>query len=197
MRYPLGVVFVVVSTVFSTSLPKPLGRAVDIIDGALFREELFSKLNPVLLLMAGCALGAFISRFIWRYLIHGFTRSVELHIRHNLFTHLQQLSADFYVKNNTGDLITKGIVDAQTVRMMLGMGLIGIIDVITINAITIEKMISSTKLSLAMIAVIPLPFLLYILVKLRKLVRIKFTIVQHAISDIAAKVQEKPSPAYA
>lgn len=190
LRYLAGVIFVVASTVLATALPRLLGNAIDIIDDAKSQQALSESLPRVLILMVCCAAGTFIAKFIWRYLIFGFTRSIELYLRHALFSHLQKLSADYYVKNNTGDLITKSIVDAQAVRMMLGNGLTGIVDVLTINAVTIGYMITTTKLGLTLIAVIPLPFLLYLLIKLRKLMRIKFAEVQRSISDIAEKVQE-------
>ena len=166
LRYLAGVIFVVASTVLATALPRLLGNAIDIIDDAKSQQALSESLPRVLILMVCCAAGTFIAKFIWRYLIFGFTRSIELYLRHALFSHLQKLSADYYVKNNTGDLITKSIVDAQAVRMMLGNGLTGIVDVLTINAVTIGYMITTTKLGLTLIAVYR-SVLLYLLIKLR------------------------------
>jgi ATP-binding cassette subfamily B multidrug efflux pump len=191
-RYALGVAFVVTSTVLTAILPNLVGQTVDAIKNASNAGDLsqLSLVRQLALKMVLCAFGSFIARFIWRYLIHGFTRSVELNLRQTLFTHLQKLSADFYVKNNTGDLITRSILDTQVIRMMLGMGLVGIIDVTTIIAVTIPYMISTANLKLTMMAVIPLPFLLFALVKLRTIMRRRFMVVQAAVSDISSKVQE-------
>ena len=191
-RYALGVALVIVATMFNTVLPRLLGEAIDLVKAASdpTTGTTLADVRNTCLIMVGCAICAFITRNAWRYLIMGFTRSIELHLRHSLFTHLQDLSSEFYVKNNTGDIITRAIVDTQAIRMMFGMGLIGIVDVLTTNVVTLGYMISTTSVKLTLIAVIPLPFLLYALVKLRTAMRKRFMIVQHSVSDIAAKVQE-------
>ncbi|MBQ1955706.1 MAG: ABC transporter ATP-binding protein, partial [Clostridia bacterium] len=120
----------------------------------------------------------------------GFTRAVEMNIRNDLFEHLQKLPPEYYVKNNTGDLITKCIQDTTTIRQMLGMGLVGLIDVLTTNVVTIIYMIKTTDVRLTLLAVIPIPFLLFALVKLRGEMRRRFAIVRSKVSDIAGKVQE-------
>lgn len=192
VRYVFGVIFVVLATVCNALLPQLLGQAIDLLKAAKdpLQSATLADVRNLCLLMCACAVAAFITRNIWRYLIFGFTRSIELHLRHRLFSHLQALSPDFYVKNNTGDLITRAIIDSQSVRNMFGMGLIGIVDVLTVNLVTLGYMISTTSVKLTLIAVIPLPFLLFALVKLRTAMRKRFTVVQHTVSDIAAKVQE-------
>ncbi len=189
-RYFIGLVFVVVSTVLNTIIPQLIGKAIDLVDGASSVSESMPGVLHMMFLLTMCVLGAFVTRFVWRLLIFGFTRSIELHVRHVLFTHLQALSPEYYVKNNTGDLITKSIIDTMSIRMMLGMGIIGIVDILTINSVTIGYMISTTRLSLTLIAIIPLPILLYTLVRIRTLLRRRFAEVQRSVSDIAEKVQE-------
>ena len=85
--------------------------------------------------------------------------------------HLQKLPPEYYVKNNTGDLITKCIQDTTTIRQMLGMGLVGLIDVLTTNVVTILYMVKTTDVRLTLLAVIPIPFLLFALIKLRSEMR--------------------------
>ena len=192
LRYAFGVVFVILATIFNAILPQLLGKTIDLVKAARdpAQSATLRDVRNICLLMCVCAVAAFLTRNIWRYLIMGFTRSIELHLRHALFSHLQVLSPEFYVKNNTGDIITRAIIDSQAIRMMFGMGLIGIVDVLTINVVTLGYMVSTTSLKLTAIAVIPLPFLLFALVKLRTAMRRRFMIVQHSVSDIAAKVQE-------
>ena len=192
LRYALGVVFVILATIFNAILPQLLGKTIDLVKAARdpAQSATLRDVRNICLLMCACAVAAFLTRNIWRYLIMGFTRSIELHLRHALFSHLQVLSPEFYVKNNTGDIITRAIIDSQAIRMMFGMGLIGIVDVLTVNVVTLGYMVSTTSLKLTAIAVIPLPFLLFALVKLRTAMRRRFMIVQHSVSDIAAKVQE-------
>ncbi len=187
VRYLTGVIFVIAATLFNTKIPDLLGKAIDAFD---LKSGVLDGLTHYVLLMAGCAVLAFVCRFIWRQLIMGFTRNVEMKIRNELFAHLQLLSPEYYVKNNTGDLITKGIADTTTIRQMLGVGLVGFIDVITTNLITVLYMVRTTDWRLTLIAVIPISFLLFALTKLRNEMRNRFAVVRMKISDIAEKVQE-------
>ena len=191
-RYALGIILVVVATVFNTMIPRLLGEAIDQLKAVMdpSQSATLADVRDSCLLMALCTIGAFLTRNIWRYLILGFTRSIELELRDHTFKHLQVLSSDFYVKNNTGDLITRSIVDTQAIRMMFGMGLIGIVDTLTTNVVTLGYMISTTSIKLTALAVIPIPILIFTLYKLRIVMRRRFSVVQRNVSEIAAKVQE-------
>ena len=186
-RYTIGIVFVIATTVLNSTIPDLLGKAIDVAESD--NGELSEMLHYVWL-MAGCAIVAFACRLTWRQLIMGFTRTVEMNIRNDLFEHLQKLPPEYYVKNNTGDLITKCIQDTTTIRQMLGMGLVGLIDVLTTNVVTILYMVKTTDVRLTLLAVIPIPFLLFALVKLRSEMRRRFAIVRSRVSDIAGTVQE-------
>ncbi len=188
-RYLIGVVCVIIASIFSTAIPKLLGDAIDMLEEAGSLSEI-PGIRKVALAIALCAFAAFVMKFIWRYFIFGFTRSIELHLRHSIFSRLQELSQDYYVKNNTGDLITRGIVDVQAVRMLFGGGLVGFIEIISNAVITISYMVATANLGLTAISVIPVPILLFILVKIRKVMRRKYAEVQASVSDIASKVQE-------
>ncbi|MBQ8897505.1 MAG: ABC transporter ATP-binding protein [Clostridia bacterium] len=186
-RYTVGIVFVIVTTILNSTIPDLLGKAIDVAES---ENGQLAEMMRYVWLMAGCAIVAFACRLTWRQLIMGFTRAVEMNIRNDLFEHLQKLPPEYYVKNNTGDLITKCIQDTTTIRQMLGMGLVGLIDVLTTNVVTILYMVKTTDVRLTLLAVIPIPFLLFALIKLRSEMRRRFSIVRLKVSDIAGKVQE-------
>ena len=106
IRYFVGLLLVVASTVLTASIPKILGDTINVFSEAVGSADPRSYIPEIVnksVYMILFASGAFVMRFIWRYLIMGFTRSVELHLRQEIFTKLQTLSPEFYVKNNTGD----------------------------------------------------------------------------------------------
>ncbi len=187
VRYGAGIILVIVTQVLNTQIPKLLG---DLIDSLQAPSSVISEVYALAGTMAGVAIAAFLFRFLWRYLIMGFTRSIELNLRESLFTKLQSLSANFYLKYNTGDLITRSISDVQAVRMMFGMGLVGIVDVLVVNAVSIYYMVQSTGWLLTASAIIPIPFIILLLVKVRSGVRKRFRKLQESISAISSKVQE-------
>jgi ATP-binding cassette subfamily B multidrug efflux pump len=187
LRYVIGILIVILSTYLNTIIPKYLGLAID---GLNSKNINIKSVQNIAIFMGVISVLAFVTRFIWRYLILGFCRQIEFYLRENLFAHLQKLSVDYYVKNNTGDLITRAIVDVQAVRMMLGFAIVAIIDAVVTTVMSVINMSASTNPILTLLAVAPIPILLFIIVKVRLMVRNRYTKVQEAISNISSKVQE-------
>lgn len=147
-------------------------------------------IRQIALVMGVIALISFASRFIWRYLIFGFCRKIEFYLREVIFRHLQELSLDFYIKNNTGDIITRSIVDVQAVRMMFGFATVAMIDAVITTVMSVVNMSSSTGPALTLLVITPIPFLIYTILKVKRMVKNRYTKVAEAISDISSKVQE-------
>ena len=187
LRYFIGLLIVIISTYLNTMIPKYLGQAID---GLNSKNIVIKSVQNIAFIMGITAVLAFVTRFIWRYLILGFCRQIEFYLRENLFGHLQKLSVDYYVKNNTGDLITRAIVDVQAVRMMLGFAIVAIIDAVVTTVMSVINMSASTNINLTLLAVAPIPILLFVIIRVRLMVRNRYTKVQEAISNISSKVQE-------
>lgn len=186
-RYAIGIAIVIVSTYLNTIIPKYLGLAIDQLNS---KNIDIKNVQSIAIFIGGTAVLAFITRFIWRYLILGFCRQIEFYLREHLFAHLQKLSVDYYVKNNTGDLITRAIVDVQAVRMMLGFAIVAIIDAVVTTVMSVINMSASANSLLTLLAIAPIPFLLYVIIKVRLIMRNRYTKVQEAISNLSSKVQE-------
>ena len=186
-RYAIGIILVFISTYMNTMIPRYLGYAID---GLNSSNIIIKDVQKIAVTLAIIAVIAFLTRFLWRYLILGFCRQIEFFLREKLFTHLQKLSVDYYVKNNTGDLITRAIVDVQAVRMMLGFATVSIIDAVVTTVMSIINMSISVNIVFTLLAVAPIPLLIFVIIKVRLLVRKRYTKVQEAISEISSKVQE-------
>ena len=187
LRYVIGILIVIISTYLTTIIPKYLGLSIDALNSKsidITQVQFFAAVIGV------TAVFAFATRFLWRYLILGFCRQIEFYLRENLFVHLQKLSTDYYIKNNTGDIITRAIVDIQAVRMMLGFAIVAILDAVVTTVMSVLNMSASTNPLLTLLAVAPIPFLVFVIIKVRLMVRERYTKVQEAISNISSKVQE-------
>jgi len=183
----MGLVLVVVATFFTTQIPLYLGLSIDALNA---KNIDLANVQNIALTLGIISVMAFLVRFIWRYLILGFCRKIEFYLRERLFEHLQKLSADFYVKNNTGDIITRAIVDIQAVRMMLGFATIAILDVVVTTSMSLLNMSAVTNPMLTFLAITPVPIMIFVILKVRLMVRSRYTKVQEAISNISSKVQE-------
>ena len=117
-------------------------------------------------------------------------RGIDRDLRFVMFRHLQSLAPDYYIKNNTGDLITKSIVDIQAVRAFFGNHIVTLIDLIATIFMALYSMQATAGWKMTLICAAPSPILLFLLFFLRKYMRIRFRRVQQAASDIGARVQE-------
>ncbi|HHV97629.1 MAG TPA: ABC transporter ATP-binding protein [Clostridiaceae bacterium] len=185
-RYVAGFIFLMINSVITSLVPKIIGAVTDSIAEARPPSVIYKYV--VLLLLS--AFGTFIFRFIWRYLIIGNSRNLECHLRAKLFKHLQTLPVVFFDNKKTGDLVAYAINDIQAIRRTLAFGLVGILDGIVINSISIWLMIETINPIVSLMALAPAPLVVFIIIILRKKIREKFGEVQKAFASISEKVQE-------
>ncbi len=187
MSYLFGIILAGGTSFLSAQIPGLLGDAVNALSDG---KNDFNAIKTAAVLMIATASGAFAARFIWRFLIIGTTRKIELDLRTGLFSHLQSQSGDFFVRYNTGDIITRSISDINAVRMMFGMGLVGVINTAVTTVVSITYMVDAVDWKLTLAAIAPLPILAFGLTKLRFTIRKRFKRAQEAVSDLNAKTQE-------
>jgi len=188
-RYFIGFIFLLVNSSITSLIPKIIGIITDSLTEAKPASVIYKY---VFLLVAG-AIGVFVFRFIWRYLIIGNSRYLECHLRAKLFKHLQTLPVNFYNNNKTGDLVAYAINDIQAIRRTFAFGLTAILDGVIVNIISIILMVKTINPILTVMALAPAPVIIFILVKLRKKIRERFGAVQKAFASISEKVQENIS----
>jgi ATP-binding cassette subfamily B protein len=185
-RYIIGIALVFASTWFAAQVPRLLGEAIDLLrDGA---EMSFVRGAAGMLALA--AFAAFAFRFLWRYLVLGFCRGAETYLRRVFFGHLETLSSEFYIKYNTGDIITRGISDINGIRRMFGGAGVGILNALMTFALAAYNMFDASGPVMAGIAIAPIPFLLYFIMKLRPYLKARQSDIRVATSKMASKVQE-------
>ncbi len=80
------------------------------------------------LAIAGVALVGALVRTLSRALIFNVGREVEYELRNELFDHLLRLPTAFYQLSPTGDLMSRAVNDIAAVRMMLGPGLLNLVN---------------------------------------------------------------------
>jgi len=185
-RYVVGLVMVFAATYFTASIPRLLGISIDHLRDA-------SAPNVILASAGHIALAAFLAfalRFLWRFLVFGFTRGAETYVRAKAFSHLETLSSDFYLKYNTGDIITRAISDVLAIRRMFGFGFVAVLDAATLFIIAGFNMVHSAGIGMSLVALIPAPFLIFFIAYIRKSLRARQYEIREAASDLASKVQE-------
>jgi ATP-binding cassette subfamily B multidrug efflux pump len=149
-------VILLYSATFS-ALPLAVGWAIGgLIDTDVSPSEVFERCWVIALVaIAGGAL-----RFYSRLLVFNAAREVEYEIRNDLFEHLQKLPQSFYFRWRTGDLMSRCVNDLNSVRMLLGPGLLSVAQS---PILFIGAFIGMCTLSVKLAILMMLPYPLFIL----------------------------------
>ena len=172
---------------FQLLIPRVIKRAVDDLTA-------YSATVPQLLtyaswiLVLGCLIATL--RYVWRRCLLGTSRRVEEGLRNRLFTHLQTLSAAYFDRTATGDLMAHATNDIQQIRMATGMGMVALNDAIFLGAAAIGFMLY-IHVGLTLLVLIPAPLIILGTRILSKHMHQGYQGVQHAFSDLTEVIRER------
>ena len=185
--YFFGITFMLLTSYIQTIFPKVLGNAIDVLKENDFKpSSVYINIGYMLLI----ALGTFVGSYFWRNLIIGNGRNMECFLRERLFDHFQELSPEFYNRRKTGDLIAYAINDINAVRMTFGPATAMLINGIVICVISIYSMAQAINWRITILSLAPIPFIIFIMFRIGKLVRRRFNKVQESFAAISDRVQE-------
>lgn len=190
MRYVIGLLSIVIVDIINLQLPMIIGRITDgLAAGTMVQQELIR----LTLTLVGIGLSITVFRFIWRQYIFGTGRRVEYNLRNDFFNHLETLDASFYNKQKTGDLMAYATNDLNAVRMLVGPGILMILDCVVLTTIVIIQMLRTTDATLTLLAVIPMPIIAILSLFLGRAIRARFRAKQEAFAHMSDMVQENIS----
>lgn len=187
-RYARGVACLVVTATLAMWIPLLLKQAVDgIQDGHPAGE-----VSGTLLLVIGVAVVQGVVRSFSRFLIFNAGRDIEYRLRNELFAHLQTLSLGYYQRRPVGDLMSRLVNDVTAVRLLLGLGIINILNTPLYYVYGMSYMLAIDPV-LTLLALAPYP-LLFLLVKTMSSRLMERTLaVQAGLADLSSRVQETVS----
>lgn len=151
------------------------------IDGLSAGQATQSGLLHMAALIAAIAIIVAGLRFIWRYLIIGFSRLLEQHLRNRVFAHLLKMDAPFFEKHTPGDLMAHSSNDLAAVQMACGMGMVAAADALVMSLATIAFMLH-IHVQLTLLALMPMPFLAWFTRSLSARLHHRFSTVQEQFS---------------
>ena len=150
-EYAVGMVLVVVSNFFTTLGPKFIEQGID----ALRTGAGFHAVQTAVGLLLAVALAGGLARYGMRELLNSGSRRVETDLRDHLYRHLQRMSAEFYDRYPTGDVMARTTNDLLAVRMVAGPALMYLVDT-TIRALLIAPAMLAINPRLTLVALVPL-----------------------------------------
>ena len=134
------------------------------------------------------SIGAF--RYVWRRCLLGTSRRVEEGLRNRLFAHIQILSASYFDRTQTGDLMAHATNDIQQVRMATGMGMVALNDAIVLGAASIGFMLY-INVTLTLFVLIPMPLITVCARFFSKKMHRRYQSVQATFSDLTEVIRER------
>lgn len=199
----LGIVFICISNYFQVLQPQVIREALDLLieqvntyrmyDGFELGNEYFTMLSHTLMIFGGIVLllaivmGVFL--YLTRQTIIVMSRLIEYDLREVIYDHYQNLSLDFYKRNNTGDLMSRVTEDVNKVRMYLGPAIMYLANLISTIALVIFAMLAVSP-TLTLYTLIPLPLLAISIYYVSNIIHTRSTFIQQQLSKLTSIAQE-------
>jgi ATP-binding cassette subfamily B multidrug efflux pump len=130
--------------------------------------------------------------FTTRWVLIGVSRDIEFDLRADLLDRLLLMEPEFYVRNRTGELMSRATNDLNNVRMVLGPGIMytGQTLVTMILAVIIMARLSP---SLTLWVLLPVPIVAVAVRHFGKVIHDLYEKIQASLATLSAKVQENLS----
>src|SRR3954463_2736028 len=167
----------------SVLIPYLVGRTVDEI------RAHNTNLWPLALAVAGAGLLRLVFSVFRRLVAGRVSLGVEYDLRNRMYEHLQSLELAFFDQQQTGQLMSRATVDLQAVRFFLGYGLVFMVQ----SAITIviaAVVMVALEPFLALVALAPTPFVVWIAYRYGRRNRPASQEVQQRIAELTAEAEE-------
>ncbi|MEQ8840493.1 MAG: ABC transporter ATP-binding protein [Acidimicrobiales bacterium] len=156
------------------------------IDDAL--DERTASIAPYAWTLAGLtALGA-LSGFYARRAMFEVAFRVENALRYAVFNHISRLSADFYDRSETGQLLARANGDIRAVQMFLNFGPFMVISLASLGFALVLML--SVSVPLTLVTIIPVPFVAVIGLRSRHPQLPAWWLVMARQADVATLVEE-------
>lgn len=159
-------------------IPRVIKSAIDSLQAATATT---TSLLHHSFLVVGFAITIAACRFIWRYLIIGFSRMLERDLRDRMLAKLSKLDRAFFNRRPTGEIMALSSNDLTAVQMACGIGLVSCIDAIMMTTAAIFFM-AYIHPTLTLLALAPMPILALITAFLTKVLHRRFSRVQEQFS---------------
>ena len=218
-RYPgglaLGLLATVLMGIIGNIVPLAIGIIIDVLAGSerpfsngvvvgalkanwlstiipFYQPSSRHTLEVYCLLLIGLIAIKGVLSFSARWILIGVSRDIEFDVRNDLLDRLLILEPEFYVRNRTGELMSRATNDLNAVRMVLGPG-------IMYSATTIITMLVAVilmfKLSppLTMWVLLPVPIVAVVVRHFGKVIHELYEKIQASLAAVSVKVQENLS----
>jgi ATP-binding cassette subfamily B multidrug efflux pump len=127
--------------------------------------------------------------FWTRWILIGVSREIEFDLRNDLLHKLVRMDPEFYVRNRTGDLMSRATNDLNAVRMVLGPGIMYTATTVATSVVSLFFML---KLSPGLTAwvLLPVPFVVFAVYYFGRIIHRLSERIQAALGLLSTRAQE-------
>ena len=184
--YIIGFICLLATDAGEMYIPLLIKKAVDSLGTEGFSLH---RIGTLMLLMLSIAVSVGAARFGWRFFIIGSSRRIERDLRKKIFDHLLTLSSTFFGSVKSGDIMARATNDMRSVRRASGMALVAFLDG-TVLSVGIVSLLFITYGKLALVTILPLPFITLIILFAGKFIKKYFKSVQEGFSLLTERTRE-------
>ena len=183
-----GLLFVLLTNWIALAQPQVLRLAVD----DLYRGVTAAKLGRYAVILFAIAVGGGFFKYWMRHLVIGVSRHVEYDLRNQLFARLQSLPQSYFQRHRTGEILSRATNDMSALRMMLGPGLMYLVNTAAVGVAAVGFMVAISP-RLTLYSLLPLPLVSLSVWFFGERIHRRFEAIQAHFAVISAKVQENLS----
>ncbi|MZH02766.1 MAG: ABC transporter ATP-binding protein [Nitrospinae bacterium] len=181
----IGIAALIITDSMTLVVPWLIKEFIDVLPSKPSSEVLLEYSYYLLLIVLFLVVG----RYGWRMYMFGPSRKIEFDILNRLFAHLLTLDQTWYLKQKTGDIISRATNDLRAVREFVGLGVLILIDAVFV-IITAVGMMSWINSDLALRVLLPLPIISFLFFYFVKEIGKRHKAVQEHLALITDHVQE-------
>jgi len=160
--------------------------------GLVARDAPHPEVQAAIWRLVGITVVSAVVRFFSRTLVFNAAREIEYEIRNDIFAHLQKLPQSFYARWRTGDIMSRCVNDINAVRLLLGVGLLNIVQTPILYVATIAMMLS-INVVVTLLVLAPYPLFILIARTFGRSIHRWSLATQESLGEISNRLQESIS----
>src|ERR1700728_4366125 len=127
--------------------------------------------------------------FWTRWILIGVSREIEFDLRNDLLHKLVRMDPEFYVRNRTGDLMSRATNDLNAVRMVLGPGIMYTATTVATSVVSLFFMMKLSP-SLTLWVLLPVPLVVFAVYFFGRIIHRLSERIQAALGTLSTRAQE-------
>lgn len=185
----LGLIFITISNICSTTIPYVVGSTIDTLGSASFTS---TDVTWLIVKILALTIGSGFFMFATRRTIIVMSRYIEEALRNDVVAAVKDQSQRFFHERSTGSILAHFSNDISSVREFIGPAIMYTANTITTFAFALSWMTSLDALLTAAI-LIPVPLVATLTYRLGKRIHSTYKVVQQEYENITTHAQETAS----